>query len=217
MWSYYGRKTKVVKHYPRPKYGLIIEPFAGTAVYSLYEDNWKNEVILADKYDVITKIWNYLKQAKEEDILRLPVLKKGERVPEYLAEEEKYLIGFCINRGSSIPKKAASSYNSWERYKEVIASNLHKIRHWQILNCDYRELENKEATWFIDPPYAHGGSYYKHNSKSINYEELAEWCKSRKGQVIVCENTKADWLPFKPLADMRGTKFTTTEAVWYKE
>jgi len=37
---------------------------------------------------------------------------------------------------------------------------------------------------------------------------------SRNGQVIVCENTKADWLPFKPMVEMQGTMFRTTEAIW---
>jgi hypothetical protein len=43
---------------------------------------------------------------------------------------------------------------------------------------------------------------------------LAEWCKERNGQAIVCENTKATWLPFKPMKEMQGTMFKTTEAIW---
>jgi hypothetical protein len=31
---------------------------------------------------------------------------------------------------------------------------------------------------------------------------------------IVCENTKADWLEFKPVIDMNGSKHKTTEAIW---
>jgi site-specific DNA-adenine methylase len=41
MWSYYGGKSKIVQYYPDPKYDTIIEPFAGSAQYSLYGDNWK--------------------------------------------------------------------------------------------------------------------------------------------------------------------------------
>jgi hypothetical protein len=44
--------------------------------------------------------------------------------------------------------------------------------------------------------------------------KLAEWCKERNGQAIVCENTKATWLPFKPMKEMQGTMFKTTEAIW---
>jgi hypothetical protein len=32
--------------------------------------------------------------------------------------------------------------------------------------------------------------------------------------VIVCENTKATWLPFKPMIDMQGAMYKTTEAIW---
>lgn len=54
MWSYYGAKTNVINFYPRPKHDKIIEPFAGTARYALkYFDR---DILLVDKYEVITKI-----------------------------------------------------------------------------------------------------------------------------------------------------------------
>ena len=95
-----------------------------------------------------------------------------------------------------------------------ISSNLYRIKHWEIrLGC-YEDLQNEDATWFIDPPYQFGGHEYKHSNKKIDFAKLAEWCKGRNGQVIVCENTKADWLPFKPMIEMQGTMFKTTEAIW---
>jgi len=33
--------------------------------------------------------------------------------------------------------------------------------------------------------------------------------------VIVCENTKADWLPFTALTEIQGQRVKTTEAVFY--
>ena len=99
MWSYYGRKTKVIKQYPMPEYDIIVEPFAGTAVYSLYDNNWKKEIHLVEKYDVIVDLWHYLQQASEKDILSLPDIECGESLDNYnqLCKEEKYLIGFAIN------------------------------------------------------------------------------------------------------------------------
>jgi len=35
MWSYYGSKKSIIDKYPPPKYGKIIEPFAGVASYSM--------------------------------------------------------------------------------------------------------------------------------------------------------------------------------------
>ena len=44
---------------------------------------------------------------------------------------------------------------------------------------------------------------------------MANWCKSRLGQVIVCENTKATWMNFKPILQIQGVSNTnTTEAIW---
>lgn len=205
----------MVKYYPSPLYDTIVEPFAGTAVYSLFENNWEKDIVLVDKYDVIVRIWWYLQQANEKDILQLPSLQKGDKVDNYteLLPEEKWLIGFCINRGNPRPVKTANNYNSWDKNKVDIANNLHKIRHWRIYHQDYMELPNIKATWFIDPPYQHGGYKYKHNK--INYTELAQWSRERMGQVIVCENTKANWMDFKPLKQMRGVQFTRTEAMWY--
>ena len=78
-------------------------------------------------------------------------------------------------------------------------------------------------TWFVDPPYLVKGTWYKHHA--IDYNELADWCKSRLGQVMVCENTNAKWLDFKPLVDIPFTHFKngndyhkkTTEGIWLSE
>ena len=106
--------------------------------------------------------------------------------------------------------------NTQDYKLNMIAENLHKIKHWDIRQGDFKDLENEEATWFIDPPYQFGGEYYKFGNKNMNFKELGEWCMSRNGQVIVCENSKADWLDFEPLIEMRGNKFKTTECMYLK-
>lgn len=213
MFSYYGSKSKIVDYYPPPKHKRIIEPFAGSARYSL--KYWQNDVLLVDKYPVIVGIWNYLIQATKSDILALPDLKTGDNVDTFnISQEEKWLIGFCINGGSAQPKKTAKDYNTWGEAKIRIADDVQKIKHWKVILGSYEDLENEEATWFIDPPYQFGGEWYVKSTKNIDFYKLAEWCQGRKGQVIVCENTKADWLPFKPMVDMQGAMYKTTEAIW---
>ena len=213
MFSYYGSKSKIVDYYPPPKHKRIIEPFAGSARYSL--KYWQNDVLLVDKYPVIVGIWNYLIQATKADILALPDLKTGDNVDTFnISQEEKWLIGFCINGGSAQPKKTAKDYNTWGEAKIRIADDVQKIKHWKVILGSYEDLENEEATWFIDPPYQFGGEWYVKSTKNIDFYKLAEWCQGRKGQVIVCENTKADWLPFKPMVDMQGAMYKTTEAIW---
>ena len=215
MFSYYGRKSKIVKHYPKPMFDKIIEPFAGSAAYSMvYFDK---EVLLIEKYEVIINLWRWLiNEATEKDILALPKVKQGDIISDFkwLGKEEKCLMGLSLNRGSAQPKnKVAKFSDGWENVKKRIANDLHKIRHWKIIEGDYRDVENVEATWFIDPPYQFGGQWYKH--KNIDYEELYDYCKSRNGQVIVCENTKADWIELEPLVKIQGSKNTnTTEAIW---
>jgi hypothetical protein len=54
------------------------------------------------------------------------------------------------------------------------------------------------------------------SNKDIDYTQLSEWCKSRNGQVLVCENSKADWLEFKNINLMKGSKYRTMEALWTK-
>jgi site-specific DNA-adenine methylase len=71
MWGYYGSKSKIVKHYPAPKYGTIIEPFAGTAQYALMY--WDRDVILIDKYEVICNLWKWLQTCSKADILSIRV------------------------------------------------------------------------------------------------------------------------------------------------
>lgn len=211
MFSYYGSKSKIIQHYPPPKFNKIIEPFAGSARYALRF--WQNDVLLVDKYSVITDVWNYLINATENDIKALPdeIIDLRELK---LSEPEKLLISFCIGRGRSTPRNVPGGYNSWKQDKKRIISDLHKIKHWKIIQADYKDLENQKATWFIDPPYQCGGEYYKKSNKNIDFKKLAKWCKSRKGQSIVCENTKADWMDFKPMIEMRGSTHKTTEAIW---
>ena len=230
MFSYYGGKSKIIKHYPKPLFQTIIEPFAGSARYAL-EFGQDKEVWLNDKYDVIYKIWKYLVNATPEQINSLPNLKKGDDLRNFnLSEEERYLLGFSVGNGRAVPSHTVTSFgdktsypkedsrwrpnSTWTLTKNRILKNLQLIKNWKITNLDYREMENVKGTYFIDPPYENGGNLYVENK--INFQELANWCKTRKGQIIVCENTKASWLPFRPLIEMRGQKHTTIEAIYTK-
>ena len=218
MWSYYGSKSKVVDLYPPPKFDKIIEPFAGSARYAL---KWfDRDILLVDKYNVIVDLWNYLKQASEKDILKLPKLKQGDDIRDYkLTDEETLLLGFCAGLGGSTIQYKVSKFadfdNGNSKTYERIAKNLFKIRHWEIRQGDFIDIENQEATWYIDPPYQFSGEYYKCSNKQIDFSLLADWCKERKGQTIVCENTKAEWMEFMPMVKVKGTRTTnTTEAIW---
>jgi site-specific DNA-adenine methylase len=219
MFSYYGSKSRLVDLYPPPKYGKIIEPFAGSGRYSL--KYWDRDILLVDKYDIIVKTWQWLQSCSKKDILQLPDISKlgvGFDIRELnLNEGALYFLGLNAAVASTSPRfkisPFASQQNGAKKYLKRVADNIHKIKHWKIKLGDYSEIDNEECTWFIDPPYLVGGHAYKHNI--IDYQSLGSWCKERGGQVIVCENTKATWLPFNPMAKQRGAnQLKTTEAIW---
>jgi site-specific DNA-adenine methylase len=221
VFSYYGSKSKVVHLYPKPKFGKIIEPFAGSARYSLkYFDC---DVLLVDKFETIVRTWRYLQQASEKDILGLPRLTQGLDISTLnLSEEERLFVGFMAGVAQGKPAKRVTPFaavhfdESRKSLWVTIAEQLYKIRHWTIIQGDYQDILNEQATWFIDPPYQHGGEHqYRFGNKQLDFQSLSEWCKSRDGQAIVCENTKADWLPFYPLRKIQGVANTDTiEAIW---
>ena len=219
MWSYYGSKTNIAHLYPRPIHDKIIEPFCGTARYSL--QYFDRDVLLVDKYDVIVKIWKWLQLCSPNDILGMRRFKTGENINDhvYSCDEERLLTGFLVGFGFTGPREAATTRlrdrpNAMNYTIGKIASQLYKIRHWQILQADYTEIENQKATWFIDPPYQFGGQSYKCSSKKIDFAHLANYCRSREGQTIVCENMRATWLDFKPMVSQKVLTGNYQEAIW---
>ncbi len=216
MFYYYGRKKQLARHYPAPSFEKIIEPFAGSAAYSLYGDNWKKEVILIEKDKRIFDIWDWLiNEATIEEIAKMPALKVGERSSEFL-----HIIHAATKMAFKYKtiKTTPILERNWEISLRVMKENLHKVKHWKIYNRDYLEYENVEATWFIDPPYKGApGLGYAHSSKEIDYEELAKWAVSRKGEIICCEGINGDYLPFKSLKNLSGVAGKSSpEKIYYK-
>ena len=222
MWSYYGSKSKIVKYYQKPRHSKIIEPFAGSAKYSM--KYFEYDVLLVEKYLPIVKLWRWLQTCSKKDITSSPILKEGDTLDSFHfdCEEQKIFMGFLTAQGVAKPQnkatfRATTHRPNWIKYSlNRISNDIEKIRHWDIVHGDYECVRNIKATWFIDPPYVKGGEHYPEGSKNINYEKLSKWCKERNGQVIVCENQDAEWLPFSPLKKMKGSRKSLMESVWYK-
>lgn len=221
MWSYYGSKTNLAELYPRPIHDTIIERFAGAAKYSLL--HFEKEVILIDKYPIIINIWKWLQGCSEKDILSLPkTLKYGDRLDDikFDCQEQKDFYGFIIGCGAEKPRRSAIKRKTTDRPNHInynlskCADQLFKIRHWKFICGDYTDYPNVVATNFVDPPYQFGGHSYVFSNKKIDFTELGDYCQQLNGQVIVCENTKANWLPFKPMIQNRGSLYSTTEGIW---
>lgn len=214
MFYYYGRKKQLAKHYPVPNYNVIIEPFAGSAAYSLYQDNWKNEVILIEKDKEVADIWDWLiNEATPGQIKNLPDLKVGEKSTEFLhIIHSASKMAFKYKTIKVTPVLA----RNWEISKRVMAESLLKVKHWKIICGDYTVAPNIEATWFIDPPYKNEpGMGYRHSSALLDYDLLAKWAESREGDVIFCEGLHGDYLPFKSLVDLKGVAGKTSKEVLF--
>lgn len=214
FFTYYGGKWRVAPKYPVPQCERILEPFAGSAGYSLRHP--EHDVWINDADPVVAGTWGYLVNVTEREILSLPDIAPGSTVNDYgLPQEARWLIGWWLNKGSAQPKLKPSTFMLrhpagapyWsESIRQRIAAQLPAIRHWTVTDYDYEELPNLEATWYIDPPYAGEGKHYRFGSADIDYPRLGRWSQSRYGQVIVCESDDADWLPFKPLVEIDGTE-----------
>lgn len=226
FFPYFGGKWRIAPRYPAPRHTLIVEPFAGAAGYAL--SHHMHDVLLSDLDQRVVGAWNYLITTPSEEIARLP-LYDGTWNTIYdldISQEAQWLIGWWMNKGAggiSPSKWMRESANLGENYwgpgiRDRLTRQADEIRHWKVLHGSYADLENLEATWFVDPPYQIAGKGYRHHS--VDLKHLAEWCREREGQTIVCENMGADWLPFQHFFDAKGAAGATRtgvskEAVWY--
>lgn len=214
-------------HYDPPLHGTIIEPFAGAAGYALrYPDR---KIKLYDADPLLVGLWQYLIGVSEQEIRALPT--EIVHVDDLnVCQEARWLIGFWLNKGMTAPCKTPSKWmrDGWRPnsqwgpvIRERIASQLHAIRHWQVTERSWSDVPVKTASWFVDPPYNNrAGRRYRYST--IDFAALGAWCRVLPGQVIVCEQTGADWLPFVPFMRAKSTEGKnrenrSSEVLWTSE
>lgn len=208
LFKWFGSKWLSSKTLPNPRYKSIIEPFAGSAGYSLrYADH---QVTLCESDPHIYRLWQWLIcEATEASIREIPIgVVEGTDIRTIGLNEGQELllkswqrtnnVGSCwtISKWGNLPGQFTSNTRS------RVASEFAAIRHWKIFNDGMNLLRsyNGEATWMIDPPYMHN---YQYKSNPLNYEELGALVRSKRGQIIVCEaicqktGKVPTWLTFK--------------------
>lgn len=218
MFPYFGSKGRVASKYPAPTRGRVFEPFCGSARYALLHrdrDVWINDID-----PLVYRIWKYIQTASVSDIKRLPVLRAGESLNRFksLCDEERALVGYSIGYGTVSPRTTCTDWADHKRrcllLKRKLLEHREYVRDWRITNLHYADLPDEDGTWFIDPPYQHAKSRYRYPCIT-DYDRIARWCRSRRGQVIVCEGAGADWLPFHPFAEQQvGTGKMYREVIW---
>jgi hypothetical protein len=196
----------------------IIEPFAGSASYShQYADR---KIVLVEKHHKISEMWRFLIAAKSSEILHIPLVSNLDDLPSWISNGARWLVGFHLDAASAAVARVYHRGPGWTATGRArVAAQVDCIRHWRIIEGDYSAAPDIKATWFIDPPYNNkGGSYYKFSSKQIDYSALGEWCRNRCGQVLVCENGAAYWLPFRPFLKLHkgiNNPDETFEVLWH--
>lgn len=224
FFNYYGGKYRLSARLPSPRYGRIVEAFAGSAGYAVRHPS--ADVLLIDTNPVIIGVWDFLIRAKPSEVLALPDVGGGSVDDLPVCQEARWLIGFWLNKGTSAPVKKPSAWMRSGRYprqfwgpeiRERLARQVERIRHWKTLLCSYAEAPDIEATWIVDPPYQRAGVHYTHNN--VDFEHLAAWVHTRRGLVFVHEAEGATWLPFQPFAEIKAMegghgKKTSKEALY---
>lgn len=229
FFSYYGAKWNGARHYGPPRSSLVIEPFAGSACYSTRWDH--PNVRLYDVSSDICALWTFLLGCTVSDIEKIPETFEDFSEVMALPIGAQLLVRFWVSKGRAEPSGTLSPwYFQWRdsrdcrvwgpAVKRRIISQRPLLDKWRIERRSYDQIPREEAHWHVDPPYNNGpGSRYPHSA--IDYGLLAKWCESLPGQVDVCENVGASWLPFRPLYEVvssrgRRTGHTSQEAVWRK-
>lgn len=225
FWRYYGGKWRAALNYPAPRHDTIVEPFAGAAGYALrYPDR---EVILVERYRTVAEIWRWLIGVSVDEVLAIPEVDNVDALPAWVPQAARDLVGFTLSSAVASPRRTLSAgcrslnalgghYGWTARQRARVAEQVGQIRHWRVIEGDYTSAPDVQATHFVDAPYqGPAGSHYVHGSSGIDYSALATWCRSRRGQVIVCEADGASWLPFRSFGETRGIGATRSrEAVW---
>lgn len=220
MFKYFGSKLRLADRYPPPRFGTIVEPFAGSAAYAVRHRRNVDRVVLIEADKRIADLWERLLAMSADDLLSLPAPVQGERSGEIL---------YALAAGRTTrdtPESFIVSPRMAQRFRPMIrrmASVIDECRHFEIVNGDFTVAPDVEATWFIDPPYqptagrwdrTRGGRYL-HSNQGIDYEHLGAWAAARRGQVIVCEQSGATWMPWTNTVVHRSGTHDAYHEVWW--
>jgi site-specific DNA-adenine methylase len=216
MFKWFGSKWMASRHYPRPRGESIIEPFAGSAGYSLRHSGKK--VTVAESDHNLSRLWQWLIQSQEEEILSIPINNKegADILLMPLSDGQKLLLKNWQRTNNVSECWTISPWGNkpgqWtENCRKRVANDIKYIKHWKVYDGDGFSLLESElandplATWLIDPPYLY--NYRYKNGSCFDYERLASAVKALKGQVIACEaicpktGRTPSYLPFSFFAE----------------
>lgn len=173
FFSRFGAKYRVARHLGPPRGDEVVEPFAGSACYSLF---WEpKRVSLYDKDDDTCLSWDWLINCSVADVMRLPApIRSNEEwlaLPDGPRQVIYWNCGFAQPRvGRNLPPwylhyintgertGAMLGNNKWRSWDEsnraLIARQRPKLDKWTFEQLDYRDIPLRRAHWHVDPPYS---------------------------------------------------------------
>jgi hypothetical protein len=210
VFPYFGSKKRIARKYPAPLYRTVVEPFAGSLGYSMYYRPEESNAFDADER--VVELWRRLMVGEVAQSPPRIGTKTDDLLVKLCSYSEHALTSGTMTVTSRMVRDWASLFQRWAETAPWAKE------HVSIAHASYEAAPDIEATWFIDPPYQHANRRgYREGSRKIDFSSLADWCKSRRGQVIVCEQEGATWLPFESfnaLPTHRGA--VSREVVWYR-
>src|SRR5688500_18010835 len=100
MFYFYGGKRRLARFYAPPKHRIVVEPFAGSAAYSVrhLQPRRRNpplveRVILIEKDPRVCQLWERILAMEPDDLHSYPIPKAGERTSDFLL-----MTAACSNR-----------------------------------------------------------------------------------------------------------------------
>lgn len=213
FFRWFGSKWNASKHYPPPTHRLIIEPFAGSACYSLR--HYEHDCIIAEANEHLYKLWQWLINDATEDAIRsIPLnIPEGTDIRSLGLSEGQSLLLKSWQRTNNVGNcwtisPWGNKPGQWTATSRSRVAEQHTlIKHWKVQQDGLILLSTPSpaATWFIDPPYEYNYNYRLPFAK--DYKEFGQLVIEQKGQIIACEArcTKTGiaptYLPFEPFRD----------------
>lgn len=211
LFKWPGSKWRSIPRYPAPMgYDRIIEPYAGSATFSLHYADRK--VILWDTNPHLQVLWPWLISATEEEVMAIPTnVPIGTDIRTLgLSPGASELLRCWQRTNSTRPSWTISNWQgklgNWSEFvRGRVASSLRHLRHWQFRKPDY--ASDCPAAVFVDPPYQYFAKTISYYQPPIDYAQLADTISAipSSSLVIACEapcpktGATPTYLPFAPL------------------
>jgi hypothetical protein len=227
LFKWFGSKWSAAKHYPPPAHWEIVEPYAGSAGYSLRHA--AHPVTLDEINPCLRALWQWLILYATEALIRdIPInipegtdiralgLSKGQALLcKHWQRTNNY--GGCWRVSPWGNKPGQWTANTRAR----VAEEVQAIKHWRLAD-DEQLLISAYTTYFVDPPYQYN---YQYGAKGFDWMALGAKLRAlpTPHQIIVCEavcpktGRQPGWLPFAPFRSTVTSRRKATQSHHSKE